>query len=144
MAINGRTFDWESIRIDAPWGLDTEIKSISYSTEAPVEPVFSRGNTPNGYGVGNLAQEGSIEMDHRSWLALSAFALTEGGLFRLSPFPISVSYANADQTPQFDTLPNTKINQTETEANQGDTQIKNHTVALTILDPILFNGVPVL
>ena len=106
MAINGRTFDWESIRVDAPWGLDTEIKAISYSTESPVEPVFARGNTPNGFGRGNLVQEGSIEMDHRTFLALVAFTLTEGGLFRISPFPITVSFANDDQTPQVDFLPN--------------------------------------
>jgi len=144
MAINGRTFDWESIRVDAPWGLDAEIKAISYSTERPVEAVFGRGNAPNGFGRGNLEQEGSIEMDHRAWLALIAFSLTEGGLFRGSPFPITVSYSNDDQTPQVDFLPSVLIMQTETEANQGDTQIKNHTLTMKILDPIRFVGVPVL
>ena len=139
--INGRTLDWESIRIDAPWGLDLEIQSISYSSERPVTAVYGRGNNPKGYGQENLTQEATIEMDHRSWLSLTIFAATQGGISKISPFVINVGYSNADQITQNDVLPGCKIVSTETEANQGDAEIKIHSVPLMVLDPILYNGV---
>lgn len=142
--INGRTFDWESIRIDTIWGIDLEIQSISYSTEAPTEAVYGRGNSPRAYGRGNLSQDGSMELNHRSFLQLTLFAGTQGGLFNIPPFDVNVAYANSDQIPQDDILPQVKINSTETEATQGDTEIKIHSIDFIILNPIRLNGIAVL
>jgi hypothetical protein len=142
--INGRVFDWESIRIDTPWGIDLPILSISYSSEAPVDPQFSRGNVAVGYGRGNLAQEGAVELEHRSWLQLSVYAATQGGLLRIRPFPITVSYSNEDQVPQIDVLTACVFEKVEAEANQGDTRIGNKKLTIKILDPIKYNGVPVM
>jgi hypothetical protein len=141
--INGRAFDWESIRIDAPWGLDVRILSINYSSDRPVDPVYGRGNVPRGYGRGNLVQDGTIIVDAQAWIALTVFAATQGGILRVKPFPISVSYANGDQIPQNDLLPSVVFSKVEKGAAQGDTEIAKHTLTIKILDPIRYNLIPV-
>lgn len=140
--INGRVFDWESIKVDAPFGLDLEITNIAYSSEATAEPVFGRGNTPRGYGMGNLNQTGSIDIPHNSFLQLNAYAAVHGGVLRIRPFDITVRYANSDQVPQVDVLRKVKIEKIETDAKQGDAEVGLKKLSIKILDPILYNGVP--
>ena len=142
--INGRSFDWESIKIHTPWGLNFCILNINYKSERPAEPTYGRGNVPRGYGRGNLTQEGGIEIDAQSWAQLQVYAATQAGLFRIKPFVISVSYGNDDQIPQVDTLPSCIFTTTETEATQGDTEIGKRTLAIQILDPISYNLVSVM
>jgi len=142
--INGRVFDWESIRIDTVWGINLEITNISYSTESPAEAVYGRGRAPRGFGRGNLVQEASIDLPAPSFLQLTAFALANGGLFNIPQFPITVSYANNDQIPQVDILPSCVIQRGETESSQGDTETNMKTIGLNVLDPIIFNAQAVL
>jgi len=140
--INGRVFDWEAIKIRSVWGANIEITNISYSSEATVDPIFGRGNVPRGYGVGNLAQEASLDVPHNSFQALQVYAATQGGLLRIRPFDIIVEYSNDDQIPQIDTLRAVKIQKVETSGAQGDTEIGMRTLSLKVLNPILYNGVP--
>jgi len=142
--INGRVFDWESIRIDAPFGLNLEITNISYSSESGAESVHGRGRAPRGYGRTNLVQEGSFDLPAPSFLQLSAYATANGGLFNIPAFPITVSYSNADQTPQIDLLPSCVITRVETEASQNDPEVNVKRLTLNILDPIVLNGQSVL
>lgn len=140
--INGRSYDWESIRLQTPFGVNLDILAISYSSEAPVTPVFARGNVARGYGVGNLVQDGSFELPHTSFQQLEVFAATKGGILRIPPFPIVVSYANEDQIPQVDVLRSCKIEKVETSSSQGDAETGKRTITIKILDPILYNAVP--
>lgn len=140
--INGRSFDWESIKIRSVWGANIEITNISYSSEATVDPVFARGNVARGYGVGNLAQEAGIDIPHTSFQQLQIFAATQGGILRIRPFEIIVEYSNDDQIPQIDVLRACKFERVETESSQGDTETGGRTLALKVLNPILYNGVP--
>lgn len=142
--INGRTFDWESIRVDAPFGLNLVILAIDYKSESPVEAVYGRGRVARGYSRGNLAQEGSFEMPHESFLQLGVEAAVYGGIFNITPFPIVVSYSNADQGIQIDVLPAVVLQSFETSASQGDSEVRKVKVAFKILDPIKVNGQDVL
>lgn len=143
--INGRTFDWEAIRIDTVWGLNLQILAISYSSESPAEAVYGRGRAARGYGRGNLVQEASIELPYDAFDQLTIFAATQGGLFNIKPFPITVSYSNSDRgIPRIDVLPNCIITRKETDATQGDTEVRKARLTLNVMDPIILNGVPVL
>jgi len=142
--INGRVFDWESIRVDMTPLLDMEITAISYSSESGAEAVHGRGRAPRGYGRTNLVQEGSIDLPAPSFLILSTYALTKGGMFNLPAFPITVSYSNADQKPQIDLLPSCIITRVETDASQNDAEVNIKRLTLNILDPIKFNAKAVL
>ncbi len=139
--INGRSFDWEAIKVRSIWGANIEITNISYSSEATVDPVFARGNVARGYGVGNLSQEGAIDLPHTSFQQLQIYAATQGGILRIRPFEIVVEYSNEDQIPQIDILPAVKIEKVETESAQGDTETGMRTISLKILNPIRYNGV---
>jgi len=140
--INGKSFDWEDIKIDAPWGLDVEIQNISYESDRPVVETYGRGNTARGYGHQNLAQTGAIELNHRSFIALSAYGATQGGILRIAPFVITVRYANTDQVTQVDILDAVKISKIATEASQGDEEVALRTLDIKILNPIKWSGVP--
>ena len=142
--INGRVFDWEAIRIDTPWGMDARILSINYTADRPADPIFGRGNTARGYGRGNLKQEGSIIVDAQAFLAVTIYAATMGGILRIPPFPISVTFNNDDQLPQSDLLPSCVITKVENSAAQGETEIAKHTLSIVILDPIKYNLIGVM
>jgi hypothetical protein len=141
--INGRVFDWESVRIDTIWGLNIEVQSINYNSNMPSEAAYGRGNNPRGFGRGNLTQKGQIILNAQAKQALDAAAAVYGGLMRIPPFPITVSYSNADQTMQVDVLPSVLFDSIGTEAKQGDTEAGLWTYDLNPLDPIVYNGVPV-
>jgi hypothetical protein len=140
--INGRSFDWESIKIRSVWGANIEITNISYSSEATVDPVHARGSVARAYGVGNLVQDGSMDIPHTAFQQLEIYGATQGGILRIRPFDIIVEYSNEDQLPQIDTLRATKIEKIETESSQGDTETGLRSLTLKILNPILYNGVP--
>lgn len=140
--INGKSFDWQDIKIDTPWGIDIAIKAISYSSSVPSEAVFSRGNTPRAYGQGNLEQEASMDLDHTEFLKLSVYAATQGGFSRIAPFPVTVRYANDDQLPQVDILDGVKLTDIEADSSQGDTETGVKSLTFVVLNPIKFNGVP--
>jgi hypothetical protein len=142
--INGRVYDWEAIKIRAVWGANIAITNISYSSEAPVDPIYARGNVARGYGVGNLAQEGSMDLPHTSFKAYKIYAATQGGLLRVRPFELVVEYGNDDQGLEIDLLPAIKIEKIETSSAQGDTEVAMRTLSFKILNPALSDGVPVI
>ena len=142
--INGKTFDWEDIKVDIGGLLDLEIMAINYDTERPVEEVYGRGNAARAFGNGNLVQSGSFELDPRAWLVLVIFSGTQNGIFRIPPFPITVSFANDDQVPQVDVLPSVKLSKVSTSQSQGDTEVGKRVIDFKILDPIRLDGISVM
>jgi len=142
--INGRVFDWESIKVILPFGAPLEVTNISYDSESPSENVHGAGRAPRGYGRGNLVQNASMDLPAPAFLALSTYASANGGMFNIPAFNISVGYANDDQIPQVDTLPSCTITKVETSASQGDTEVNMKKITLMVHDPISFNGQSVL
>jgi hypothetical protein len=142
--INGRTYDWESIKVDAPFGIDVEIQNINYQSTREGVAVYGRGNAPRGYGRQNLEQDGSVQLNGRSFIALSAYGALAGGILRIAPFPITVRYANTDQPTQVDILDGVIFTGVSTEASQGDEEILLRTLNIRILNPIKWNSVPVM
>jgi hypothetical protein len=49
MAINGNTYDWESITIQGPQGVFVDVQEISYNDERPIDPTYGKGSIPQGY-----------------------------------------------------------------------------------------------
>ncbi len=48
MAINGNSYDWESIEIRLPHGVAVNIQEISYNDEADIEEHYGKGRTLRG------------------------------------------------------------------------------------------------
>lgn len=139
--INGRTFDWESIKVDAPFGIDVEIQDINYKSNRPVNMVFGRGNAARGYGRGNQEQDGDLTLNHKSFLALAAYGATFGGYFRIPPFVITVRYANDDQVTQVDVLDGVVLEEIGTGGAQGDEEVALRKINFKIANPVKFAGV---
>jgi len=142
--INGRSYDWESVTITAPWGIDVEIKNISYKAAAPSQLNYGRGNTAVGFGRTNYEGSGSLQVDGRSFRAITIFAATQGGHFRIAPFVISVNYNNVDQIAIEDILDGVLFDEIETEAAQGEGEVAMYTLPFKVANPIKFNLVAVL
>ncbi len=146
MAINGKNYDWEDIRVITLTGEQIGITEIKYSDEQSVTARYGRGAVPRGYGRGNYEASGSMVLDRDEWeklkLALVALGNT-GGIYDHTPFPIVVSYANDDMGTVIDTLRDCKISKFDGGGgSQGDDNVSPITCEFTILSPILWNGIP--
>lgn len=140
MAINGRTYDWESIEIHLPHGEVIGVESIEYSDKVGIERVYGKGSVPLGYGRGNYEGEGKVTLLRDEYDKLVEYAKSvKGGFFNMPPFPITVSYADKDGRVRTDRLPDCVWNERSRSASQGDTKL---TVELSflILSPIEEDG----
>jgi hypothetical protein len=145
MAINGKLYDWEDVNVVLPSGPAAGITEIKYSDEQPVTAHYGRGAIPRGYGRGNYTASGSMVLDRDEWekLKLVLAALGGGGIYDHVPFMIVVAYANSDQLPIVDVLRSVKISKFDGGGgSQGDDKVTPITCEFTILEPILWNGVP--
>jgi len=145
MAINGKSYDWEDISVILPNGVAVGITEIKYSDEQPVTAHYGKGAVPRGYGRGNYAASGSMALDRDEWEKLKLILAAAGGgsIYDHAPFPIVVSYANRDQIEVVDTLKACKITKFDGGGGaQGDDKVTSITCDITILEPILWNGVP--
>lgn len=140
MAINGNQFDWESIEIQLPSGVAVGITEISYSDERSVEPRYGKGAVPRGYGRKNYKASGSMSLDKDEAERLRS--ALGGSFYDGAPFPIVVSYANADQSTLTDTLPDCKITKADTSAKQDDDNAGAVKMDFVILSPIKWNDTP--
>lgn len=142
--INGRIYDWESIKVLTAWGAPLEIQGISYSSESAAELAYGRGRAARGFSRGNLTQSASMDLTFESFDTLSVYAATQGGIMNIKPFTIVVSYSNEDRVPNIDTLRSVIITKVETSAAQNDSEVRKMKLTLQVADPILYNGVAAL
>lgn len=145
MAINGRQYDWEDITVTTLSGEQVGITEIKYEDSQEIEARYGKGAVPRGYGRKNYEASGSMVLDRDEWerLKLALAATGIGAIFDHRPFPIVVAYANEDMGPIVDTLKSCKITKfSGGGASQGDDNASPITCDFTILEPILYNGVP--
>jgi hypothetical protein len=145
MAINGELYDWEDVHVILPSGVAAGITEIKYSDEQPVTAHYGKGAVPRGYGRGNYAASGSMVLDRDEWemLKLALAALGGGAIYDHIPFIIVVAYANSDMPIVLDTLRSVKISKFDGGGGgQGEDKVTAITCEFTILEPILWNGIP--
>jgi len=121
--INGQLYDWESIKVNV-LGLALEgITDIEYDEEGEKNEVYGRGTKPIGYGRGNHKAAGKVTLLLHEYNNLKAAAAAVGGILRIPPFPIVVSYKNDDQPLSIDTLIDCVFTKKSKSASQGDTEV---------------------
>lgn len=139
MAINGNTYDWESITIQGPQGVFVDVQEISYNDERPIDPTYGKGSIPQGYGRKNYKAAGSLTLLRTEYEALRLAC--GGSVYTRQPMAIVVAYANDDQATVVDTLPNVHLTKQDTSPKQGEEKVEVK-LDLQILSPILWGGVP--
>lgn len=146
MAANGKKYDWESITVTCPTGVIAGISEIKYSDGQAITARYGRGAVPRGYGRGNYEASGSMVLDRDEWerLKLALLAAADGGgIYDHKPFTIVVSYADNDMGITTDVLKSCKITKFDGGGGaQGDDNVSPISCELTILEPILWGGVP--
>ena len=123
MPINGQTYDWESITTTISGLILDGIQEITYKDEKDKEPIYGRGNVPIAYGSGKYKASGKLSLLKTEYNKIKNIALPFGGLYKLPPFPITVSYKNEDQPMTTDILPDCSITSIDRKGKQGDKEL---------------------
>ncbi len=139
--INGRTYDWESLTVTMPWGISYSIREISYDEEKSITPLIGRGDKPYAYGRGSYKGSGKFTIDLSEYDRIAAFAASFGGILNLPPFPIVLAYANGEQLPRVDVLPQCKITKKGRSIKTGDGE-EVVSIDFEMLSPAVENGIP--
>jgi hypothetical protein len=141
--INGKKYSWEDITITFPHGVVVNISEIEYSDKSDVEGVYGKGSNPVGYGVGNYSAEGKAKMGRDEYDLFIDNLYYENGtaIYKHTPFPIVVAYANDDQGLMVDTLPGCKLTSQSNGPKSGDKSVDVE-IGFIILEPILWNDIP--
>lgn len=145
MAINGKNYDWEDISVMLPNGQAVGITEIKYEDSQTVTARYGKGAKPRGYGRGNYEASGSMVLDRDEWEKFKIYlaATGKGKILDHTPFTIVAMYANDDMGTVTDTLNSCKISKfSGGGASQGDDNASPMTCEFTILEPILYNGIP--
>lgn len=134
---NGRNYGWESVTIALPHGTLVAVSKIEYSDEKEFKPVYGKGGKPRAYGSGNYKAEGKLTLQREAFERLLECCQAQGikEFYGLPPFPIVVSYANADRPLVTDVLQQCKFTKTASSADQGKEQIEVE------LDFVILGGV---
>lgn len=143
MAINGRAYDWEDMHIILPHGETVGLTEIKYTDGQSIEARYGRGSVPRSYGRGNYEASGSMVIDRDEWEIFKLALLGNGPIYDHKPFTIVVAYANSDMGAVVDVLKSCKITKFDGGgAAQGDDNASPISCEFTILEPIMWNGVP--
>lgn len=145
MAINGKNYDWEDISVMLPNGQAVGITEIKYEDGQTVTARYGKGAKPRGYGRGNYEASGSMVLDRDEWEKFKIYlaATGKGKILDHALFTVVVMYANSDMGTVTDTLNSCKISKfSGGGASQGDDNASPMTCEFTILEPILYNGIP--
>jgi hypothetical protein len=138
--INGKVYDWESITIGLPHGILIGIENIDYEDELESELAYGKGSKALGYGNGNYKASTKITIMREELEKLMGYAKSIGKpLYRIPPFPVTVSYANDGQRTKTDIIKGCKLTKTAHKAAQN---AKKLTVDLDLLvvDQIVRDG----
>ncbi len=135
--INGNRYDWESVMVIAPTGIQVDITEISYSDEKPIEVRYGKGSKPQGYGRKNYKAGGSMTLD-REGADILRLALG-GSYYTGTTFPVIVKYGDGDMTPRVDILPAVKVTKQDTSSKQDDENAGQVKLDFTCTEPIKWN-----
>ena len=89
--INGREYGWADIVVNIGGVPVTGIRAIKYDEEMEKENIYGAGRNPVSRGYGRVKSTASITLLSGTVMALRAKA-PKGQLFRIAPFPVTVSY----------------------------------------------------
>ncbi|QKG57005.1 hypothetical protein GKZ68_10425 [Hymenobacter sp. BRD128] len=122
--INGRAYDWASIRFQALGQTIAGTTAISYEDTQEKVNNFGAGVNPTSRGLGKIESKASVTMEMKELERIQA-ALPAGGRIQDIPaFPIVVSYVNPSNMLVTHTLHDCEFTNNKREIKTGDTNIE--------------------
>ena len=122
--VNGRAYDWASIRVGLLGQTVAGITGISWEDMQEKVNNWGAGINPVSRGYGKYEAKGSITLEMKELERIQA-ALPPGGRIQdIAPFPIAISFVNSSNALINHTLHNCEFTHTQREVKTGDTQIE--------------------
>ncbi len=137
--INGKIYDFESIKVALPSGFLTMFSSIKYDDKKEAKVHVGVGGVITGYSSG--AYEGNCEAEMEREEYDRAFgASSKSGFYNMKPLTVTVSYGDEGNATVTDIL-EVKFDERSFEGKEGDEKL-NVTVKGKLTKPIITNGSP--
>jgi hypothetical protein len=122
--INGRAYDWASLRAQLLGQTVAGITAVSYEDTQEKVNNYGAGINPTSRGLGKIEPKASITLEMKELERIQA-ALPPGGRIQdIAPFPISISYVNTSNQLVNHTLHNCEFTNNKREIKTGDTNIE--------------------
>lgn len=120
--INGKSYDWASIKLDMLGMTVMGVKSISYSVKQEKVNNYGAGSEPVSRGRGRKEYEASITLEMTEVRRIKD-ALNNGeSILEIPPFNIVIQY-NVDNVVKTDTLEFCEFLEDSVSSSEGDTTI---------------------
>ena len=122
--INGRAYDWPSIRLQLLGQTVAGVTAISYDDMQEKVNNWGAGTMPVSRGLGKYEAKGSVTLEMKELERIQA-ALPAGGRIQdIPPFPVVVSYVNSSNLQITHTLHGCEFMGNKREIKTGDTNIE--------------------
>ncbi|MCW5830143.1 MAG: hypothetical protein KIT79_12610 [Deltaproteobacteria bacterium] len=130
--INGRTYDWETIKILLPKNIEVHCTGINYATERVMNHHHGKDAEP-GIGLGPRTHSGDLAMNREGFnqLMLYVRGMLKAYADELPPFPVIVHFGNSGEVGFTDLLYNVRIKKHALEGASREST--NTTVKLDFL-----------
>ena len=137
--INGKHYDFESIKIALPTGFLFMAESIKYSDKKSAKVLTGMGGIQSGYGMGGYEGDCEIETEREDYLTALGVA-SAVGFYNLPPLVVTVTYADSGNVPSVDIL-EVKFDERDFSGKKGDETLMV-TIKGKLTKPLLTNGAP--
>lgn len=128
--INGRAYDWASIKLQLLGMTIIGVTAISYDDNQAKVDNYGAGTYASSRGYGKYEPKASITLEMKEVERIQA-ALPAGGRIQdIAPFPIVVAYVNQSNRMVTHTIHNVEFTNNKREMKAGDTNIE---VALELI-----------
>ncbi|MDO7877378.1 hypothetical protein Q5H93_21735 [Hymenobacter sp. ASUV-10] len=122
--INGRAYDWASIKLQLLGQTVAGITAISYGVKQEKVNNYGAGVNPVSRGYGKREPNASITLEMKEVERIMAALPPGGSLLDIPPFPIPVAYVNASNQLITHTIMNAEFTENKREIKTGDTNIE--------------------
>lgn len=122
--INGRAYDWASIRMQALGQTIAGITALSYEDMQEKVNNYGAGINPVSRGYGKYEAKGSITLEMKEIERIQAAVGPGGRIQDIPPFPISITFVNSSNALITHTLHNCEFTNNKRDIKTGDTHIE--------------------
>ncbi len=124
--INGRAYDWASLKLRLLGQLVLGVTAVSYEETQEKVNNYGAGTLPVSRGLGKIEPKASLTLEMKELERIMASAKAQGlqRLQDIPPFPVVVAYLNEANVVVTHTLNNCEFTNNKREVKSGDTQIE--------------------
>ena len=122
--VNGRAYDWASLRLQLLSQTIVGITALSYEDMQEKVNNWGAGTMPVSRGYGKYEAKGSVTLEMKELERIQA-ALSPGGRIQdIAPFPIISSFVNPSNQLVTHTLHNCEFTGNKRDMKTGDTNVE--------------------